>query len=274
MAGWLSKALFGEPPPPPVPLPLAAANAALNLPPLSNADFLRLLDETRTLVAKHVLDGIFRVVEGVSGGSLGVNDADRALVQRLLLAHKERYAAQLAEDPLRFVKTLPGHLVKDSRYFGSSGTGDCRMCGGAKRLRYLDDHKFETAVFIQALPCFDCSGAYEVGPGRLDAVLGEPGTMHKIKIGGAGYLYILHLQDGLLKIGHTARLPKTRAGEWKLDLLAFANSDDSAASEKRVHQHLAEFRKGAYEIFDVPFAQAVSALEKYAGAVTVVRTPD
>lgn len=78
---------------------------------------------------------------------------------------------------------------------------------------------------------------------------------------------------GILKIGHTRRHPEDRANEWGLTLLAFARAEDSADAELRIHEYLARYRKGAYELFEMSFDEAVVALARIVGNPTIVRTP-
>jgi hypothetical protein len=102
-----------------------------------------------------------------------------------------------------------------------------------------------------------------------------PGAQESAKTSSSrsGYVYILHMAAGILKIGHTARHPKDRAEEWQLELLAYARCEDSADAERRLHQHLRDYRKGAYELFEVSFGDALRALEQVVGSATVVRKP-
>ncbi len=88
----------------------------------------------------------------------------------------------------------------------------------------------------------------------------------------SGYVYLLHVTAGLFKIGHTKRHPEDRAGEWGLELLAYARCADSAKAERELHEQFRAYRKGSYEIFEMSFARALAALEKVAGdKATVLR---
>jgi hypothetical protein len=92
-------------------------------------------------------------------------------------------------------------------------------------------------------------------------------------VGRSGYVYILSLAAGILKIGHTTRHPEDRADEWRLNLLAYARAEDSADAEKRMHNYLSHYRKGSYELFELSFSEAISALEKVVGRATILRSP-
>ena len=76
---------------------------------------------------------------------------------------------------------------------------------------------------------------------------------------------------GILKTGYTMRHPKDRADEWQLELLAYARAEDCADAERRLHKHLQHCRKGAYELFEISFGDALSALETVVGTATVLR---
>jgi hypothetical protein len=89
----------------------------------------------------------------------------------------------------------------------------------------------------------------------------------------SGYVYILLLTAGVVKIGHTHRHPEDRADEWDLKLLAYARAEDSAKAERQIHEHLARYRKGAYELFEISFRRAVQALETVVGPPTIVHEP-
>lgn len=89
----------------------------------------------------------------------------------------------------------------------------------------------------------------------------------------AGYVYILHFMDGVYKIGHTRRNPKLRANEWNYKLLAYAKTEDSAASERAIHAYLSPYRPGKHELFKVDFTVALKALTQVVGPAEIVNTP-
>jgi hypothetical protein len=86
--------------------------------------------------------------------------------------------------------------------------------------------------------------------------------------GRSGYVYLLDLTAGVIKIG---RHPEDRAKEWGLTLLAYARAEDSADAERRMHEYLARYRKGSYELFEMSFNEAVKALEHVVGKPTIWR---
>ena len=59
----------------------------------------------------------------------------------------------------------------------------------------------------------------------------------------------------------------------KLELLAYGPCGNSAAAEKRIHRELEKYRKGTYELFEMNFSEAVTALHGVADEVVVVRKP-
>ncbi len=87
----------------------------------------------------------------------------------------------------------------------------------------------------------------------------------------SGYVYLLQLTPGIIKIGHTRRHPEDRANEWGLTLLAYARCEDSAAAEQRIHQYLSRYRKGSYELFEISISEALRALEHVVGKPTIWR---
>jgi hypothetical protein len=86
-------------------------------------------------------------------------------------------------------------------------------------------------------------------------------------------VYVLLFSAGILKIGHTRKHPEDRAAEWGLQLLAYARAENSADAERRIHEHLAHFRQGKYELFEMSFIRAVEALEEIVGKPTIIRRP-
>lgn len=127
----------------------------------------------------------------------------------------------------------------------------CQICKGSGRIRAAQ------GFFTIEKPCPACSTPVE----------------DKANAGTSGYVYILLLASGILKIGHTKKHPEERADEWGLELLAYARAEDSADAEKRMHQHLSGHRRGAYELFEISFKDAVRALERVVGPAKIVRHP-
>jgi hypothetical protein len=101
----------------------------------------------------------------------------------------------------------------------------------------------------------------------------SPTSKTEAKLNRSGYVYILSLTAGVIKIGHTQKHPENRAAEWELKLLAYARAEDSADAEKRMHSYLADYRHGKYELFEISFRQTISALELVVGPATIVRQP-
>ena len=81
----------------------------------------------------------------------------------------------------------------------------------------------------------------------------------------SGYVYVLQTPIGLLKIGHTKKLPQQRAAEWGLTPLAYAQAADSAKAERMIHERLAPYRQGKYELFAVPLQVAAQVIEAVVG---------
>jgi hypothetical protein len=129
----------------------------------------------------------------------------------------------------------------------------CQICKGSGRIRAAQ------GFFTIEKPCPACNALAD------DRANGN--------VGASGYVYILLLASGILKIGHTKKHPEDRADEWGLELLAYARTEDSADAEKRMHQHLSAYRRGAYELFEISFKEAVSALERVVGPAKIVRHP-
>jgi hypothetical protein len=129
----------------------------------------------------------------------------------------------------------------------------CGTCGGSGRIRYAK------GFFTLEKSCPTCRP--------------EAASEAESGYGTSGYVYILLLTSGVLKIGHTKKHPEDRAAEWGLRLLAYARAADSADAEKKMHEHLSDYRRGTYELFEVSFRDAVWALEKLVGPATIVREP-
>lgn len=132
----------------------------------------------------------------------------------------------------------------------------CPRCGGLGRVRV------QQSFYSIEITCPVCR------PGAAPA-FGEDGSAKP----RSGYVYILMMTAGVLKIGHTQRHPKDRADEWKLELLAYARCEDSAKAEQLLHDQLSAYRKGAYELFEISFSDALAALERVAGVATILRRP-
>ncbi len=80
---------------------------------------------------------------------------------------------------------------------------DCPICKG---LGYTREQQ---GFFAVQKPCPTCSPSQAAGT--------DQDTLRR-----SGYVYILLLSAGILKIGHTTRHPEDRASEWNLTLLAYA----------------------------------------------------
>jgi hypothetical protein len=130
----------------------------------------------------------------------------------------------------------------------------CRTCGGTGKVRYAQ------GFFTLERCCPVCVPA-------------SPFSRENESTSRSGYVYILLLTAGVLKIGHTRRHPEDRAEEWDLKLLAYARAEDSADAERRLHENLARYRKGSYELFEIGFKQAIRALDAIVGRPTIVHTP-
>jgi Meiotically up-regulated gene 113 len=135
----------------------------------------------------------------------------------------------------------------------SNGNSACRTCGGTGRVRKVQ------GFYTVERACPLCHP--------------EAHAQEKERASRSGYVYILLLTAGVVKIGHTHRHPEDRAGEWDLTLLAYARSEDSADAERRLHEFLAKHRKGSYELFEISFRQAVRALSTVVGEPTIVHEP-
>ncbi len=133
----------------------------------------------------------------------------------------------------------------------------CPVCGGVGRIRA------QQGFFVIERACPKCN---------LDGNR-APNLTAESTPSQSGYVYVLHFSAGILKIGHTRKHPEDRAAEWGLKLLAYARAEDSADAERRVHEHLAGFRQGKYELFEMSFIRAVDALEKIVGTATIVHYP-
>ena len=133
----------------------------------------------------------------------------------------------------------------------------CQTCGGKGRIRYAQ------GFFTLEKPCPTC---------RPDEVAKQQ-ERSQSEYARSGYVYILLMTAGVLKIGHTQKHPQDRADEWKLELLAYARSEDSADAEKQIHEYLDRYRKGTYELFEISFGEALRALEIVVGKATVLRKP-
>lgn len=131
------------------------------------------------------------------------------------------------------------------------------VCGGVGRIRA------QQGFFAIERICPNCNA--DVVGERKPSVAQTPSR--------SGYVYILQFSAGILKVGHTRKHPEDRAAEWGLKLLAYARAEDSADAERRIHEHLAGFRHGKYELFEMSFIRAVDALEKIVGTTTIVRYP-
>jgi hypothetical protein len=135
----------------------------------------------------------------------------------------------------------------------SNSLTSCNTCGGTGRVRKSQ------GFFTLEKPCPSCHP--------------EESARQQRSAERSGYVYILHMTAGILKIGHTRRHPEDRANEWGLTLLAFARAEDSADAERQMHEYLARYRKGTYELFELSFDEAVVALARIVGAPTIVRSP-
>jgi hypothetical protein len=135
----------------------------------------------------------------------------------------------------------------------SNGDPACRTCSGAGRIRRVQ------GFYTLERSCPTCCP--------------ESYTREGERASRSGYVYILLLTAGVLKIGHTHRHPEDRAEEWELKLLAYARAEDSAVAEQRLHEYLARYRKGSYELFEISFKQAKLALETIVGRATIVHIP-
>jgi hypothetical protein len=135
----------------------------------------------------------------------------------------------------------------------------CQVCGGTGRIRKTQ------GFFTLETPCDACPAgmAFQKHNYQRD----------ESRVSSSGYVYILLMTAGILKIGHTRKHPEDRADEWGLRLLAYARAEDSADAERRVHTHLARYRKGAYELFEIGFQDAIRALEMVVGRPTILRKP-
>jgi hypothetical protein len=132
----------------------------------------------------------------------------------------------------------------------------CRICSGTGRIRQAQ------GFFTVEKPCPAC---------RSDAESRQQSEDNRVS--RSGYVYILFMTAGVLKIGHTRRHPEDRADEWGLQLLAYARAEDSADAEKRLHEYLSRYRKGSYELFEVSFREAIRALETIVGRPTILHEP-
>jgi hypothetical protein len=137
----------------------------------------------------------------------------------------------------------------------NNSIASCQTCGGTGRIRQTQ------GFFTLEKKCPTC---------RSDEIRQRD---QQRTIARSGYVYILLMAAGILKIGHTQRHPRDRAAEWELPLLAYARSEDSADAEKRLHEHLSRYRKGAYELFEISFSEAVEALKTVVGETTILRKP-
>jgi hypothetical protein len=129
----------------------------------------------------------------------------------------------------------------------------CKTCGGTGRIRQAQ------GFFTLEKPCPSCRPEEAARQGRAAE--------------RSGYVYILFMTAGILKIGHTRRHPEDRANEWDLTLLAYARAEDSEDAERRMHEYLSRYRKGSYELFEMSFDEAVQTLERVVGKATIVRIP-
>ena len=134
---------------------------------------------------------------------------------------------------------------------GAAAAVFCETCRGKGKIRRTQ------GFFTVELPCPSCSPA-EVLRARQQAAR-------------SGYVYLLQLAAGIIKIGHTQRHPEDRANEWGLTLLAYARSEDSADAERKMHEYLSRYRKGSYELFEISISEAVRALEYIVGKPTIWR---
>jgi len=130
-------------------------------------------------------------------------------------------------------------------------SADCPKCLGKRRIRRAQ------GFFTLETPCPRCSPIVE----------------SETKLNRSGYVYILLLTSGVLKIGHTKKHPEDRAAQWELPLLAYARAEDCADAERRIHKHLASYRQGKYELFKMSFGKAIDVLERVVGPATIVRHP-
>lgn len=149
-------------------------------------------------------------------------------------------------------------------------SGDvCNQCGGKGRIRA------QQGFFTVERTCQICHGTGVAdGTTSSDWTDAGPTPSDSPSPSRSGYVYLLHVTAGLLKIGHTKRHPEDRADEWRLELLAYARCPDSAKAERELHQRFSAHRKGSYEIFEMSFARALAALEEVAGGkATVLRSP-
>ena len=133
----------------------------------------------------------------------------------------------------------------------------CSVCGGVGRVRA------QQGFFAIEKACPKCN---------LDGNRARNSTAESARP-SSGYVYVLHFSAGILKIGDTRKHPEDRAAEWGLKLLAYARAEDSADAERRIHEHLAGFRQGKYELFEMSFMRAIDALETVVGTATIVRYP-
>lgn len=133
----------------------------------------------------------------------------------------------------------------------------CPVCNGSGRIRA------KQGFFAVEKNCPNCNS--DVNSDR------KPQQETDLRL--SGYVYILYVSAGMLKIGHTRRHPEDRASEWELELLAFARAEDSGRAEKKIHEILSKHRCGKYEIFETSFVNAVQVVESVAGPVKIIRHP-
>jgi hypothetical protein len=146
---------------------------------------------------------------------------------------------------------LTSNLLKERVRTVATTAAFCKMCRGTGKIRRSQ------GFFTLEDPCPACRPA-------------EASRAQETRA-RSGYVYLLQLAAGIIKMGHTHRHPEDRANEWGLTLLAYARSEDSADAEQRIHKYLSRYRKGSYELFEMSISEALRALEQVVGKPTIWR---